>query len=488
MMYPRLKLARSLLRNDGAILVSIDDKEVPNLRLVMDDLFGSENFIAEIVWEGTNKNDARQIGICHEYVAVYARNREAVNRDWRVKKKGVSAVLREVARLKDLHGSDHQTASDDLAGWFRANKAKAAYGNRRFRNIDCRGAYKEDDPTAPGGRRFELRNPLTGASIPLRRNRGWSFDQETFDRLVHAGRITFVSDTSVMVRRYLHEIDRVTPPSVLYQPARSASERLNRTMGATVFDHPKDESVIAEFVQMVIGNEPDSIVMDFFAGSGTTGHSVMKYGLASNLAIRYVLVQLPEPLDPERPATRRSAEFCDSLGKQRNVAELTKERLRKCAAKLRQEKYSGADGDLGFRVFKLDRSNIRSWNSKPEDLESELLVAIDHIEPDRTEQDLLYELLLKLGLDLCAPIQTRAIGGSRVHAVGAGTLFACLEEKVLADEYEALATGIADWHDEIEARSETTVVFRDSAFANDVTKANVTAILEQRGLSDVRSL
>ncbi len=166
---------------------------------------------------------------------------------------------------------------------------------------------------------------------------------------------------------------------------------------------------------------------------------------------------------------------------------LTKERLRRAARRIAEEHPSYA-GDLGFRVFRLDTSNLRSWNSGTSQLEADLLAAIDHIEPGRTEQDLLYELLLKLGVDLCAPIEARDIGVSRVHAVGTGTLFACLGERKLGEEYEALATGIADWHDELGAHTETTVVFRDSAFADDVTKANVAAILEQRGLSNVRSL
>ena len=167
------------------------------------------------------------------------------------------------------------TASEELAGWFRANKAKPAFGNRRFRNINARGAYKEDDPTAPGGRKFELRSPHTGKIIPLPPNRGWSFDQDEFNRLVEEDRITFVTETSVMVRRYLHETDKLTPPSIFYQPARSASERLGRLMGAAIFDYPKDETILQKFIQMASGEDPSAIIMDFFAGSGTTAHATL---------------------------------------------------------------------------------------------------------------------------------------------------------------------------------------------------------------------
>ena len=145
-------------------------------------------------------------------------------------------------------------------------------------------------------------------------------------------------------------------------------------------------------------------------------------------------------------------------------------------------------GDLGFRVFKLDTSNIRVWEPDRGDLEDTLLDSIDHIRSNRSEDDILYELLLKLGLDLCVLIETRAIAGKTVRSVGAGTLIVCIADSIASDEVEPLGRGIADWHAELEPAGDTTVVFRDSAFADDVVKTNLTAILEQRGLGNVRSL
>ncbi len=145
-------------------------------------------------------------------------------------------------------------------------------------------------------------------------------------------------------------------------------------------------------------------------------------------------------------------------------------------------------GNLGFRVFKLDTSNIRAWEPDRDDLEGTLLDSIDHIKQDRSEKDILYELLLKLGFDICVPIQTRAIVGKAVRAIGAGTLIACLDEKITREEVEPLALGIAEWHAELEPAGDSTVVFRDSAFADDVTKTNLAAILQQHGLGNVRSL
>ena len=487
MMLPRLRLARTLLRKDGAIFVSIDDAEIAHVRLMMDEVFGPENFIAELIWEGANKNDARQIGVCHEYVVVYAKNRESVERNWWLNKEGVEPVLKEVARLKKLHGTDYASASEDLAGWFRANKAKPAFANRRFRNIDGRGAYKEDDPTAPGGRRFELRNPRTGSIIPLRHNRGWSFDQDEFNRLVDEGRITFVTETSVMVRRYLHETDKLTPSSVFYQPARSASERLSRLMGAGVFDYPKDEAILQKFIQMASGENPNAIVMDFFAGSGTTGNAIQLQNAVDGGTRRYILVQLPELLDASNKNQKAAAEFCDKLGKPPNIAELTKERLRRAGNKIKNENPMFI-GDLGFRVIKLDTSNVRAWEPDLDNIEGTLLQNVEHIKPGRREEDILYEVLLKLGLDLCVPIETRNIVGKSVRSIGAGTLITCLDGRIARKEVEPLAHGIAEWHDELAPAGDSTLVFRDSAFEDDVAKTNLAAILEQRGLGNVRSL
>jgi adenine-specific DNA-methyltransferase len=264
-MYPRLLLAKDLLRDDGVIFISIDDNEQAQLKLLCDEVFGQENFVAELVWEGANKNDARQIGTVHEYVMVYGRNRTNLPREWSLKKEGTEPVLAEVERLKKLHGTDYDAASKDLGGWFRAMKATPSFNLRRFRYIDDRGAYKEDDPTAPGGRNFDLVNPTNGRVLPLRKNRGWGFDQDEFNRLVEEKRVSFITESSVMIRRYLHETDTITPPSVYYQPARSASERLTRLMNGNVFEFPKDETVLNKFIEMATeAADANCTVLDFF--------------------------------------------------------------------------------------------------------------------------------------------------------------------------------------------------------------------------------
>ena len=190
---------------------------------------------------------------------------------------------------------------------------------------------------------------------------------------------------------------------------------------------------------------------------------------------RCILVQLPEPLTQDADSGPDT------------IADLTKSRLRRAGEEVRSSSPMFA-GDLGFRVFKLDTSNIRAWEPDTDDLEGTLLDSIDHIKPGRSEEDILYELLLKLGLDLCVPIETRTIAGKSVRSIGAGTLIACLDEKITREEVEPVALGIAELHKKLSPARDSTVIFRDSAFVDDVTKTNLAAILEQHGLGNVRSL
>jgi adenine-specific DNA-methyltransferase len=202
---------------------------------------------------------------------------------------------------------------------------------------------------------------------------------------------------------------------------------------------------------------------------------------------RYILVQLPEPLDSENPDQKVAADYCAKINKNKNIAELTKERLRRAAKSIKKEN-PNFNGDLGFRVFKLASSNIRAWEPDRENLTETLKESVEHLKSDRTEQDVLYELLLKLGLDLCVPIETNKIAGKTVHSIGGGVLIACLADKITRKEAEVLGLGIVDWRKILSPAGDTTCVFRDSAFADDVAKTNLAAILQQNGLENVRSI
>jgi adenine-specific DNA-methyltransferase len=472
MMYPRLKVARNLLRDDGSIFVSIDDTEVAGLRHMLDEIFGAENFITEIIWEGANKNDARQIGVCHEYVLCYVKDKRATMTSWSVTKEGVEPVLKEVERLKKKHGEDFDAASQELAGWYRAMKATPSFGLRRFRYIDKRGAYKEDDPTAPGGRKFELKNPKTGEIIPLRPKRGWAFDQETFNNLVEEGRISFISPTSIMVRRYLHETDRQTPQSVFYQPARSASERLSKLLGGGYFDYPKDETVIQKFIDMATGEDAvDAVIMDFFAGSSTTAHAMFLQNALDGRSRRFVMVQFPESTSESSSA--REAGYQD-------IAQISKERIRRAGKQvLEGECHPDWSRDVGFRVLKVDTSNMKDVYYRPNEInQSDLLDMVDNVKEGRTAEDLLFQVLVDWGVDLTLQIRRQTVQGKTVFFVDENALVACFENGITEELVKELAG-----HEPLR------VVFRDNGFVSDAVKINVEQIFRQLSpTTDVKSI
>jgi len=221
-----------------------------------------------------------------------------------------------------------------------------------------------------------------------------------------------------------------------------------------------------------------TVVLDFFAGSGTTGHAVMAQNATDGGKRRYILVQLPEPLDPAKKEQKLAADFCDKLGKPRHIAELTKERLRRAGAKVKAD-HPGAKIDTGFRVYKLDSSNLKPWQPDPDNLEASLLDAVSNIVDGRGEEDLLVELLLKTGIALTTPETVKVIAGKNVHALGGGALIVCLAD--IADgDAEALSHGIADWWAQLQPAGQTTCYFKDTGFASASAKANVAAILRQR--------
>lgn len=474
MMMPRLYLAKNLLREDGVIFVSIDDNEVHNLRLLMNEIFGEENFVAEMVWEGAYKNAARQIGVNHEYVLVYLKSNSRVDVQWTIRKQDVESVLQEGLRLKKKYGNDYKSASEDLAGWFRANKAKPVFEHRRFHLIDRNGIYKEDDPTAPGGRKFDLVNPITKEIIPLRKNRGWRFDQATFNEAVRNGRISFPTENSIMVRTYLHETLTVTPQSVFYQAARSASERLSDLMG-NVFSFPKDEVVLQRFLEMA--TDQDSVILDFFAGSGTTAHAVMQLNKEDGGNRKYICVQLPEPCDEKSEAFKAGY---------KTIADIAKERIRRAGTKIRgeveaeQAKQSGELGlagtpevkmpDLGFKVFRLEDSNFKQWRKTTAatlaEIEQQMLDLVDPVKPDAAVENIVYELLLKSGKDL----NSKIVRGNGFYNVNDGELVLLLESasQEIVDSVIALAPAKVIaldrlFHGNDQLKTNTSLQFRDSA-------------------------
>jgi adenine-specific DNA-methyltransferase len=247
-------------------------------------------------------------------------------------------------------------------------------------------------------------------------------------------------------------------------------------MGSDVFDYPKDVDVLARFIEAI--TDADDIILDCFAGSGSTGHAVMAINAARGSNRRFILVQLPEPLDPENAEHGAAIQLCTKSRRPQTIAELTKERLARASKKIREDSPL-FHGDLGFRVYKLDSSNIREWDPKRDDMAATLDEHAEHLKTGRSETDILTELLLKLGLDLCVPIELRTISGVTVYSIGAGTLFACLSKAITRAQVKPLGHGILAWRAELKVAVKSEFVFRDSAFADDVAKTNLAAYLEQ---------
>ena len=474
MMYPRLRLARNLLRDDGVLFVSIDEREVANLRAILDELFGPENNICEFVWQAKKGGGSDNRGVVseHEYILCYCRNIDA-------------------EPLGQLTIDAEPLNQEDAQGPYRVGRELNKWGANSLR---------KDRPTMF----FPIPGP-GGVDVYPIRNDGkegcWRWGKKKILQAVADGNVQFVArenGSCVAYEKIRSSDSRRKPFRTLLtesgQTADGTKEIKDLFDGERVFDFSKPPALISTLLTIGLPSPDDDdeaeppLVMDFFAGSGTTGHSAMLRTAGDIEAkCRFVLVQLPEKLDPSNSQQKIAADFCDRLGKPRNLAELTKERLRRAAMKIRNGIPMFA-GDLGFRVFKLASSNIRAWEPDRDDLDKTLLESVEHLTPGRTEADVLYELLLKLGLELCVPIEKRTLGGKDVHSVGGGALMACLAVKIERGEVEALAQGIVEWHRALAPAGDTTCIFRDSAFADDVAKTNLAAILEQHGIANVRSL
>lgn len=457
MMYPRLLLAKELLRDDGVLLLSCDAAEVANVRLVLDEAFGGDNYIEQMIWKKSYGGGSKEKFVVtqHEYIFIYARSINAI---------GVLEVDQDEDKVEQYYV--HTDEFVELRGPHRLKPLEATKSMGRRENLV-----------------FPIRAPDGSEVLPKRQ---WWWSQDRVNEVQLSGGLHFAhrnGEWTVSYKQYLRDEEGVQrkakPFSILDGPFTQASSQEIRALfnDTLPFQFPKPIDLISQLGQ-IVGFKNDDVILDFFAGSGTTGHAVMAQNAADGDNRRYILVQLPEPLDPANASQKTAADFCDTLGVPRNIAELTKERLRRAGAKVAAENPDKAI-DTGFRVYKLATSNLKPWQPDPDNLERSLLDAVDNILPDRTEDDLLVELLLKTGIDLTLPMETRTICQRPVHALGGGVLIVCLGDVSDADA-EDLGQGIADWHAELDPIRATTFYFRDSGFATAAAKANVAAIVRQR--------
>ncbi len=467
MMYPRLKLARNLLREDGLIFISLDDSEIAAARKMCDEVFGEENFVDCMIWKKRYGGGAKEkyLVTLHEYVLVYARS--------------LDEIPEIEVPLSESSVERYYTLRDEF---FEER------GPYRTHPLEAMKSF-EDRPNLC----FPIPAPDGSLLTPKRQ---WRWSKERMQEALERGEVAFNKSKdgswSASSKQYLKDSDGETRSAKAFSiiegiyTQMGTAETVEMFGDARVFSFPKPTAFVQRLVEVATSQDPDALVIDFFAGSGTTGHAVFSQNCTDSGKRKFILIQLPEPLSTDNREQETAANYCDQLGRPRRISELTKERLRRAGAKVKADNpmYSG---DTGFRVFKLDTSNIRAWQPSG-NLAQDLVDHMSHLSEGRSNDDVLYELLLKLGLDLCVPMEQRSIAGKTVHSIGGGTLMACLDDSLSAQDAEALALGMADWRAEQQTAGDTTAVFRDSAFENDVAKSNLAAILAQHGVAQVRSL
>ena len=465
MMYPRLKLARNLLRDDGAIFVNIGDAEVANLRLVCDEIFGPENLVSTLIWQKRKGggNDSTFVAVDHDYILIYVKNKAVHTKKWRIP-------------------YDEQYL-------------------KRYREVDTIGRFYWDTLSRPG-----LNNPIVydvkcpdGSWI---RDGEWQLSEESFYRKKQVGDIKIEKNRDggwTVFHKVRQPEGRVFRSIYSEVTNTDSSNEIGELFGnKKLFDTPKPTRLINALINL--NTDSDSVILDFFAGSCATAHAVLDMNMKDNGGSRtFIMVQLPEPtyeIKDGKKIPKKGHEEAFRAGYE-TISDIGKERIRSVITKINEQltmKKEKAEGelftddcslniDLGFKVFKLDTSNIKPWDADFDNLETALFDAVENIKPDRSEADVLYELLLKYGLDLAVPIEERQIAGKTVYIIGAGALIVCLADKISLDVVE----GIAALKEELKPEV-MRVVFKDSGFADDVVKTNAVQILRQAGIEDVKSL
>ena len=436
LIYSRLKLSKNMLSDDGVIFISIDDNEQASLKRMCDEVFGDQNFVSTVVWEKrySPQNAVKWFSEAHDFILVYAKNKE----NW-------------VPKLLER--------SDEM--------------NARYRNIDndTRGVWKPENATAQSGHgtksQFYILTAPNGKKHTLPNGRCWLYTEDVFSQMVADNRIWFGADGNNVpaVKRFLTEVKQGTACQTIWKYGdvghnQEGKKELNELFPeSTVFETPKPVRLLKRI--LYLATESNSIVLDFFTGSATTAHAAMQLNSEDGGNRKVISVQLPEATDEQSAA--RQAGFND-------IAEISKERIRRAGKKILEgECHPDWNKDVGFRVLKIDTSNMRDVYYAPEAIKQEdLLAAVENIKPDRTPEDLLFQVLVDWGVDLTLPITRQTLLGKTVFFVDENALVACFDQGIS----EELVTTLTK-HKPLRA------VFRDTGLARDDTKINIKQIFRQ---------
>ena len=482
MIYSRLMLARNLLTDDGVIFISIDENEVNTLKAICDEVFGASNFIAELIWSAGRKNDSKYISVSHEYILCYFRNALWIKEHkvlWREKKQGLTDIYAEYDRLKKLYGEDCASIEKDLKGWYKSlPDSHPAKDHSHYCRVDRNGIFFADNISWPGGGgpKYQVLHPVTRKPVKIP-SRGWLTNETTMKEWIAQGRVEFGKDENGVptLKSYLKDREYSVPYSVFYKDGRAASKRLATLMGDKVFENPKDEEIIQRIIQFC-GTDDGDVILDFFSGSATTAHAMFLADAEQNKHRKFILVQLPEPIVPEKEASEKAkkvaqnaVKLLDSIGAPHNICEIGKERIRRAGEKIKSESpMTTQDLDVGFRVLKLDDTNMKDVYYAPDDYDQGMLAGLEsNIKDDRTDLDLLFGCLIDWGLPLSLPYSSEQIDGCTVHTYNGGDLIACFDANIPESVVK-----------EIAQRRPLRAVFRDSGFASSPEKINVFEIFK----------
>lgn len=444
MIYPRLKLAKDLLADNGAIFISIDENEMDNLRKICDDVFGESNFIGQFIWQRRTSPDMRKlVSTAHDYIVAYGKNTG-----------NLSNTINKV-RLTE--------------------KDAANYSNP---DNDPRGPWASSDFTAQGFRpnqMYEITTP-GGAKYTPPEGRCWKNIESEFLKQCEEGRMWFGKDGMGIPRRktYLSEREGKNvwtwwPNSEVGHSQEATQEVKNLFDGHAYFDYPKPVRLLKKIIQ--IGTHDDSIVLDFFSGSATTAHAMIQLNAEDNGHRKFILVQLPEMTAIDSDAYKAGY---------KNICEIGKERIRRAGRKIKEDAglTAPADLDIGFRCLRLDSSNMENVYYTPEETQQQdLFSLVDNVKPDRTPEDLLFQVMLDLGVLLSSPIEVNEIAGKKVFNVADGFLLACFDHDVTDETVKAIAQ-MKPYY----------AVFRDSSMANDSVATNFDQIFETYSPETVRKV
>ena len=485
MMFQRLRVAKNLLSPNGVLMISIDDAETANVLHLCYEVFGESNFVGTVIWKNATDNNPTNVAIEHESIHVFAKSKGELEGVWKSPVSDIKDVLKQVGdELIQAH-TDLAALQDAYTTWFRENKAELGALDR-YKYIDFGGVYTGSQSVHnPGkeGYRYDVVHPETGKACkePLM---GYRFPKETMDRLLAEEKILFGEDETKIIelKVYAHEYeDKLS--SVFELDGRTGPYDLKALFpeAKKVFSNPKPVSLMERLLSFASG--PNDICIDLFAGSSTLAHAAMELARREGKNRHFISVQFPEEVGEDTADSKEAYRFCKKVGIKPLISEISKERIRRAGAKMLKESHHPEwNRDVGFRVLKIDTSNMADVYYTPDAVkQADLLSAVDNIKPGRDNpEDLLFQVLVDWGVDLTLPIRKETVKGKTVFFVNAEPydLIACFDKGVTEDLVKELAK-----------HKPMRVVFRDNGFDSDAVKINVDQIFRQLSPStDVKSI